>query len=801
MKNRFQRIAILGVASLAFSSVLWAQRVKQPFNDNWTLYEVTADVRDSLTDNNLTLPHDWSLKGPFLRNAPAGNDGGYLPTGRLRYTKSFFVPATDSLRRHTLYFEGVYHRTRVLVNGKLAGKQGYGYSTFALPISHLLRYGADNTVEVEVDNSTQKNSRWYTGTGIYRPVYLLNTDSVSLPLWGTYVYSEQQSATDWILHVQTQLASAVRTAHRNNPDAQVSLRITLRDGKVHRVARSESEQQCQQLCVKRPKLWSPKHPTLYTLDVELLVDGHVRDNEQITTAFRTISVDAERGLVLNGEPLELNGGCVHHDNGILGATSNRAIETRKVALLKRAGFNAVRTSHNPPSEDFLNECDRQGLLVIDEAFDNWRQSKTAHDYHELFDTDWQHDLDAMVLRDRNHPSIFCWSIGNEVIERKEPQAVTTARHLAQRCRMHDPHRPITSGITTWDNTWAGWADSLGAQHDIFGFNYQMHRAEGDHRRIPQRVMMQTESYPRDTWKNYEMVTKHPYLIGDFVWTALDYIGESGIGRHYYQGQTEGEHYQRDQYPWHGAYCGDVDLTGQRKAISLYRSLLYNGTSEAPLYIAVREPDEYYGQVRESEWGTWPTWQRWNWPGHEGREIAVEVYSHYPTVELYLNEKLVGTQPAGIANQCKAVFHLPYHAGVLKAKAYDAHGILQGESILCTAGQPATMQLNANKHVMQADGQDVVFVEVQLTDADGIAHPSAELPLDFSVEGAAEIAATGNANLQDGEPYVSHRRTTWNGRALCVLRSNGRRGDITLTVKCNAADGPQIPVATLRLKAK
>ncbi|MDE5673952.1 MAG: beta-galactosidase, partial [Muribaculaceae bacterium] len=304
------------------------------------------------------------------------------------------------------------------------------------------------------------------------------------------------------------------------------------------------------------KPWSPDSPDLYDADIILSENGKEIDSHIQKVGFRTIEWDAENGFKLNGKNLLLNGGCIHHDNGILGAAAYKDAERRRVRLMKEAGFNAVRTSHNIPSEAFLDACDEYGLLVIDEPFDGWRDAKNDHDYHELFDNHWKEDIDAMLLRDRNHPSIFCWSIGNEVIERKKLEVVTTAHKLASRCRELDPTRPVTSALASWDSDWEIY-DPLAAEHDIVGYNYMIHKSESDHERVPSRVMMQTESYPNDAWSNYRKSADNPYIIGDFVWTAMDYIGESGIGRHYYEGDVEGEHFHRPLYPWHASHCGDI----------------------------------------------------------------------------------------------------------------------------------------------------------------------------------------------------------------------------------------------------
>ena len=337
--------------------------------------------------------------------------------------------------------------------------------------------------------------------------------------------------------------------------------------------------------IDQPHLWSPADPYLY--ETELTAGD---DRLSISYGLRTISFDAQQGLLLNNQPLRLNGACLHHDNGILGAAAFDAAERRKAELIKAAGFNAVRTSHNPPSETFLRACDELGLLVIDEAFDGWREQKNTHDYHELIDQWWKRDLGAMIRRDRNHPSVFCWSIGNEVIERKKIEVVKTAHQMATLCRELDPqHRPVTSALAAWDDDWDIY-DPLAAEHDIVGYNYMIHKSESDHQRVPNRVMMQTESYPRDAWNNFQKVMNEPYVIGDFVWTGLDYIGESGIGRWYYEklrvgdemsgkGDVPGEHYERPLYPWHAAYCGDVlALMPGTFAIAAAEDAAYNNGS-------------------------------------------------------------------------------------------------------------------------------------------------------------------------------------------------------------------------------
>ena len=761
------------VLGLAIAALAWAGEAKgvereQLFNDNW---QFVLNDSDFTKGSAVTLPHDWSIRQRFDRETAAGNDGAYLPTGKGWYRKTFVLKKADLARRLQLYFEGVYMNSTVYVNGPRAGGHPYGYSSFFVDVSPFVKEGR-NEVVVAVDNSAQKNCRWYSGSGIYRNVWLINTPRVYIDNWGIQVTTPDTSTvvfstkvlntTDQPQHVR--LLAMGQAAEADIPAGDTAVI-------VHRIH------------IDHPRLWSPDTPHLYNAVVE--IEGG--DRKEVSFGIRTLQWNAAKGLLLNGQPLKLNGACVHHDNGILGAAAYDDAEYRKARLMKEAGFNAVRTAHNPPAEAFLRACDELGLLVIDEAFDGWREQKNPHDYSTLIDRWWRDDLYALVARDRNHPSVFCWSIGNEVIERKKIEVVKTAHNMVQYIRTLDPTRPVTSALAAWDRDWDIY-DPLAAEHDIVGYNYMIHKAPEDHLRVPSRVMMQTESFPRDAWQNYERTMAAPYVIGDFVWTGLDYLGESGIGRWYYEGEVPGESWERPLYPWHAAYCGDVDLTGLRKPISYYRSMLWN--EETTVSMAVREPDGYKGKVKETMWGTWPTVQSWNWEGWEGKPIEVEVYSRRSSVRLYLQpeggeERLIGEQPT---QQMKATFTLPYTPGTLRAETAD------GTAVLRTAGTPTAIRLTADRQQMRADGQSLTFIVVEIVDAQGHPVPSADNLLTFNVQGSAELLAAGNAEVKDEDPYFDATHRMWRGRALVVIRSTSRPGKAMLTVR---AEG--LPSATAVLQ--
>lgn len=722
----------------------------------------------------VNLPHDWSIEHSIDEKALSGNDGGYRVAGIAWYRKELMVPAALKEEKVYLYFEGVYMNSSIYVNGQLIGGHPYGYTSFFCDATSAIIPGKKNVVAVRVDNSQQKNCRWYSGSGIYRHVWLIHTPKVHIENWGVAVHTPQVSASQATVQVKTMLNNETPV----DKEVKVTVKVADAEDAVSTViipARGKKEV-IQKLKVSHPKLWDINAPNLYDAHISILDNDKIIDTYSQSFGIRTIHYSV-KGFFLNGRKLDLNGGCVHHDNGILGAAAFDRAEFRKVQMMKSAGFNALRTSHNLPSEAFLEACDRLGMLVIDEAFDGWRESKTPHDYASLFDKYWQQDIEGMVLRDLNHPSIIAWSIGNEVIERKKIEVVTTAHKLASKIREYD-NRPITSALAAWDSAWEIY-DPLAAELDITGYNYMIHKHAEDHQRVPDRVMWQTESYAKDTYQNWSLVHDFDYIIGDFIWTGIDYLGESGIGRWWYDGDVPGEHYERPLYPWHAAYCGDIDLTGWRKPISHYRNLLYNDTEK--LYMAVREPDGYYGKIRTGLWTAYPTWESWNWPGHEGKNIEVEVYSKYPIVRLYLDDKLVGEKVVGRETEMKAVFSLPFKPGTLKIEGVE-NGVVKDAKMLSSASEPVAIRTKVENREMKADGTDLSFVQIEIVDREGRVCPNASVELEAIVTGSGVLAALGNADIKDPDTYADQIHKSWKGRALAVVRSTKKAGKVKLTIK-------------------
>jgi beta-galactosidase len=787
----------------------------QNFNADWkfALGDSPENSSVNFDDTNwrkLDLPHDWSIEGKSEKNNPSAGDGGFYPMGTAWYRKTFSVPVEWKNEKIAIYFEGVYMNAEVFVNGKSVGMQPYGYTSFEYDLTPYLKFGQQNTIAVKVDNSQQKNCRWYSGSGIYRNVWLKVKNPVHIKTCGVAITTPKVTNEKATVQVKTLVKNETETLQTMTVSTTISIKkvkdsntisMSSDNGVGIDLKAGEEKEIVQNIEIEKPILWSPETPDLYKAEVQIIKVGEIKAGDEpidvVTKTFgiRTIEFSAENGFVLNGKKTLLNGGCVHHDNGALGAAAYDRAEVRKVELLKKAGFNAVRTSHNPPSEAFLDACDRLGMMVIDEAFDGWRTQKNTYDYASIFDKWWKHDVESMVLRDRNHPSIIMWSIGNEIIERKEPAAVETAKMLANAVRDIDTTRPVTSAMTTWDKSWEIF-DPLMAAHDVAGYNYQLHRAESDHARVPSRIIVQTESYPKDAFANWNLVQKNNYIIGDFVWTAMDYLGESGIGRYVYPGEPTGEHWEANLYPWHGAYCGDVDLLGWRKPISHYRSILYNDTEK--LYMAVREPNPANGEIKLTSWAVWPTWESWTWPGHEGKNMDVEVYSKYPKVRLYLNDKLIGEKETTQQQEFKATFTIPYTSGELKAVGLENNKEVES-TVLKTAKKAAKIKLTVDRKEITADGQDLSYIIVELTDENGVLDPNAVNQLQFNISGPGVIVGVDNANLKDTDLYVSNTRKAWHGCAMVIVKSAKKLGTINLEVSSPGIETAVVKLKTIRNK--
>ena len=749
---------------------------KQLFDFGW---QFTHNGKTQSVD----LPHDWDIfEGPNAGKGATGTGGGWFEAGKGEYRKKFRVESLELRDKLVkLHFEGVYQKADVYVNGQKAGQHHYGYTPFTVDVTpYLYKDKRENEVVVKVDNSEQPNCRWYSGSGIYRHVWLETMPTLHIAENGIFITTPEVNADK----AQVQVDVTVQNESQADRNATVvvgsaQLMVAVKAG--------ESKTVSTTIFVKNPHLWSPESPTLYEAKVELKEAGTVIDNATAKYGIRSFSFDVENGFMLNGKKVLINGACVHHDDGVLGAMAFDDAEIRKVRQMKEAGFNLIRTSHNPTTRAFLDACDSLGMLVIDEAFDGWRTQKNPYDYSTVIDSCYREDIRAMVQRDRNHPSVISWSIGNEVIERKDIRVVYTARQMKQAILEWDQTRPVTEALCAWDNDWEIY-DPHAEVLDVVGYNYMIFKHASDHERDPKRIMWQTESYPRDAFKNWAVVNDFPYVVGDIVWTGLDYLGESAIGRYYYEGEKPGEHWFDGGFPeWHGAYCGDVDITGWRKPISHYREMLWN--KDTPLYMAVKEPNGYYGDIKTTMWSVWPTWESWTWPGWEGKPVEVEIYTKAPEVKLYLNDQLIDTKQVSRETEFKAVFTVPYKAGTLRAEA-------DGKSVtLKTAGEPARLRLTPDRTVMAADGQSLTFVTVEVIDKNGWVCPNTPIDCEAIVKRQGQLLAFASADLKDTEPYTSPHVKTWKGRALLVVRSTQQKGSVSVSIKSS------LPTANLSLKSK
>ena len=777
----------------------------RPFDDGWRFLRGDADgaerpeFDDSGWRTSLDTPHDWSIEdlpedpastrrsGPFDPDASAGGFmTGWTVGSTGWYRKIFQLPAEKwQATRFEVRFDGAYRDTDVWLNGVALGPTHHGgYTPFTRDLTpHLAPDGGRNVLAVRVRNEGH-NSRWYSGSGLFRHVWLVTSGPVRIvPDGGVYVTTERLSREKAAVRIAVEVEGGTDG---------VTVGVRLRDPEGAEVGAGScpAGEPVVTLEVDAPRPWSPDSPALYRAEVTLTAaDGTVLDRAEATFGIRTIAVDPDRGLLLNGERITLKGGCLHHDNGILGASAIDRAEERKVELLKAAGYNAVRTAHNPPSPAFLDACDRLGVMVMDEIFDEWLRTKVPEGHGRYFADGYAAEVEAVVRRDRNHPSVVLWSVGNEVFEAFERPDI--ARDLRDAVRRHDATRPVTAGVCApwWksETPWVDWptsSDPAFEHLDIAGYNYQWEHYEADRARNPRRVIVGSEAYSKDIFDAWQLVEKHPWVVGDFVWTAQDYIGESSIG----QTLIEADGVVGFTYPFHTAVCGDLDLIGRRKPQSYFHEAVWR---PGVLHLAVVAPLEP-GQRHNTEgwsvkWG-WPLHLRghWTFPGHEGDPLTVVAYSSCERVRLYLDGAEIGERPTTRAERYTAEFAVPYAPGELRAVGLDRDGNPVAEHVLRTAGAPAALSLAADRIALRASRDDLAFVDVSVVDARGEEVPSAAHPVRVTVSGAGELAALGSADPLDVSSLRGPVARAWRGALQAVVRPLLlSRGPITLRAE---ADG-------------
>ena len=772
-----------------------------PFADGWTVR--AADSAEAVA---VTLPHDAMIGEARSRGGATGSHGGYFPGGRYVYSKTWIAPS-DGLD-YSLFFEGVYGDTEVRLNGSTVGVSVSGYREFAVPLDQV-KAGAPNVIEVEVDNSAVPNSRWYTGTGIYRPVWLEAVESAHIAADGLSIRT---------ISIDGPAIVEVAVDVVNPAGSQLGVRVVI--GEAAADAEVRDGRAVVELSVADARLWSDVSPHLYATTVELVSGARVVDARELKVGLRTIEVDAARGLRINGVEVLLRGACVHHDSGILGAATLRASEFRRARILKESGFNAVRSSHNPLSRAFLDACDEYGLFVLDELTDVWFMPKSAHDLAARFDELWPDDARSMVAKDRNHASVIMYSIGNEIAESGSERGIRVAHEISDFVRELDPTRPTTLAVNFLLNFMASSGKSLfdTSEHDaakaeapdkkksavtstvvnvmanriggimqtisklpkadrvtrdtfpavdVAGYNYAWGRYSGDARRHPERVVLGTESMPGDIPKIWDLATRLPNVIGDFVWTGWDYLGETGIGTWGYGEDSAGI---GKKFPELLAGCGLIDITGRPGAALLLAQATW-GLLDAP-QLAVRPLDHAGEKTQRTAWRHTDAVQSWAWAGSEGKRADIEVYSDDDQVEVLLNGRSLGRKAAGRRRGFVTRFAARYEAGELVAIGYR-EGVEVSRSSLRSASTP-TVRLTPE----HADG--LAFVTVELADDSGIVETLATDVVTVEVTGGT-LAGLGSAAPATTETYVDGSHSTWRGRAMAIVRADNEGRDIRVTV--------------------
>ncbi len=800
---------------------------KQLFDSGWEYTDSVSQFPNPFIQwQPVTLPHDAAIERPRGHEYPTGAAGGYAWSGVLTYRKKFTVPDDWRDRSVQIEFEGVYMNAQVLVNGNVATFHPYGYTSFVVDLQPYLVYGAENEINVVVNNSAQPNSRWYSGTGIYRHVWLRIGDNVYIRPWGVFVttpqadpaHSEVAVATEINNDMDETVGCVLRTAILDANGTFVAQAQTSLDLRAHSTLAAR-----QALTVADAHLWSVDDPYLYTLTSQVLAGSRVLDAERTVFGIRSISIDSTNGFRLNRAPLKLKGGCVHHDNGLLGAASYDRTEARKIELMKAAGFNAIRCAHNPPAPAMLDACDRLGMLVIDETFDCWRMGKNPNDYHLYFEDWWQRDTESMVRRDRNHPSIVLWSIGNEVPERTGvSDGVAWCKKQADCIRALDGTRGITSALPAlFENILAD--PNFDPQHlenmfdignkiptdaekdrwgivtrpflallDVGGYNYLNNRYEFDNRLFPERVICGTETWPHQAYATWNDARRLPNVIGDFVWTSIDYLGESGIGR-VTIGEAATIFTMQDHWPYHSATCGDIDICGFKRPQSYFRDILWGERKEP--FIGVYHPQHYGKQITFNPWGWEPVSDTWTFPGWEGKPTRVEVYCADEEVELWVNGVSLGRTPSGAICQNKTTFEVTYTPGTIEAAGYS-NGKETGRMALKTTSEPVALRLTADRTAIQRTYGDLAYITVEIVDRNGAVVKQAENEVSIDVAGPGVLLALGSSNSLTEELYTQKARKAFDGRLMAVVRSQGELGDILVKAYADGLSAEQINIVAI-----
>ena len=776
---------------------------RESFNRGWTFYNVRDEKKKTVN-----LPHDAMLYEKRLAGLKDGYNTGFFPGGKYVYEKKLFGEEEYKDKTLILEFEGVYMKSEVFLNGEKLGGRIYGYSAFYVDLTGKLKTGKDNEIKVVVDNTQTPNARWYTGSGIYRDVNLYIGSREYIKPDGVKIFTKSINPAVLEVSIDIETQKPLQTVTQ-----------IIQDGRV--VAESKGEK-CE-ITVDDAMLWSERTPNLYDVRVTLMDDGKTVDEVQTRTGIRKIEWNANNGLMVNGNSIKLRGGCIHHEHGPLGAASFKKAELRRIKILKKAGFNAVRYSHNPANKAFLDACDELGMYVMNETFDVWRSKKSDYDYGLYFDKEWEKDVTSMVEKSYNHPSVIMYSIGNEIPETAVPEGIEISRKLNSLIKSLDPTLPTINCFnllligmaqgTAFNKSETGpddivdpyleEADSkrtgsalvnmlitlmpllmkiLGSAKrtqkkakqifetvDIVGYNYGAHAYEKHHLWNPDRVMLGSETYPSKISGNWRLVEEIPALIGDFMWTAWDYLGESGAGVPVY-GKNKSGFYK--PYPCISSGTGSVDITGLIGAQGYYSKVVWNEHKQP--YICVRPVNRTGEKYFLGQWRGTDAVSSWSWTGQEGRKAEVEVFSIGDAVELIQDGKSLGTKQL---EDHKAMFETIYQPGELCAVSYDTQGEEIARSELKSASEETVMTVLPEDKKIKADGQDLAYIALHITDTSGTVKLLDDRKIEVEVKGPAELAGIGSADPFTQESFIGQSFATYNGRIIAIVKSGLSKGSV------------------------
>lgn len=789
--------------------IITAQKINKssiPFDFDWrfALNDHPGAERPEFNDSKwrlLDAPHDLSIEHPFSTANKGGAGGGYTYSGIGWYRKHFKTGKDFFNKKVVVLFDGVYRNSEVWINGHYLGIRPYGYSSFYYDLTQYLKPAEQqNVIAVKLNTTEQPNSRWYAGSGIYRHVWLVAKNKLHIDQWGVFARTVEAS------NEKASVDISVELSNENNVGQSCIIITKLIDAAGKEAGRAESKVDArpgpamkieQNIRVSKPNLWSIEKPNLYRLLIEVRSGGKVVDKYVSPFGIRTFRFDPNKGFSLNGKHVKLKGVNNHHDNGPLGAAVFDGADKRRLKILKAMGCNAIRMSHNPPSPELLDYADSLGFVVIDEIFDEWMDGKTPGGYAPYFAKWYEKDVENWIRRDRNHPCVIAWSIGNEVREQyNKENALKITKMLTDASGKYDNTRPFTAACNEILNVNSfGMGDLL----DLVGYNYQEAYYKTDHEKYPNRVIFGSETviYPYhpgncnqlrsyDQWLDGQL---KDYVAGEFLWTGFDYIGEAGIG----DVGTGCDFWKTwPGWPWRGASCGVIDMCGFPKPGYWFRKALWN--NEPMVHIAVQTDTSARNRELCSFW-SWPKVEtHWN-HNKKGDTLAVHVYTNVPEVELKLNGKSLGIRKWDLKTEAFLFWKVPYEPGKLEAIGKTADGKTVSFAVQ-TAGEPAKIVLSPDQKVLKANRQDLSYVSVQIVDANNIPVPFASNMISFEVSGAGKLTAVGNGNQQSHTPLKGSKMEAWQGKCLAIIQSTNKKGEIKVTVKSGS-----LPVATATLKAE